>query len=217
MNRIELVAVGNDIGRARSVASALGGRLLCDERDAAHNLPFRALVSAVTDDVETLLSAGDVGAYVVCRRVMKPRADAESTGKLKGAIGLFTMVHHPDLTHREADDHWRDNHTPLAFQHHPVMTHYAQLGVVHRIHGPEWDGFALCGFDSVEDLRERFFGTPEGKIAIREDVAFFADTSKSPRRLIVTEASWEQRAPRTAHRDPSRRPGKITRHERKPS
>ena len=70
------------------------------------------------------------------------------------------------------------------------MTHYTQLGVVHCIHGPQWDGFALCGFDSVEDLRQRFFGSPEGKIAIRRDVAFFADTEKSPRRLIATEASW---------------------------
>ena len=129
---------------------------------------------------------------MVCRRVMKPRNEAESKGKLKGAIGLFTMVHHPDLTHRQADDHWRDNHTPLAFLHHPLMTHYAQLGVVHRIHGPQWNGFALCGFDSVEDLRERFFGTPKGKIEIRRDVAFFADTVKSPRRLIATESSWEQ-------------------------
>ena len=36
------------------------------------------------------------------------------------------------------------------------MSHYRQLSVVHRLHGPAWDGFALCGFDSIEDLRERF-------------------------------------------------------------
>ena len=190
--RLEFIGLSNDVHRARGVSEALAGRLLCDER-RDQELPFRALFSAITDNPENLLEAADVGAYVVCRRVMKPRPPGGSNeeARLPGVIGLFTMVHHPGLSHREADDHWRDHHTLLAFEHHPYMVHYTQLSVVHRIHGPEWDGFALCGFDSTEDLRERFFGTPEGKIAIRNDVGFFADTKKSPRRLIVTESSWE--------------------------
>ena len=100
------------------------------------------------------------------------------------------MVHHPDLSHRMADAHWRDRHAPLALEHHPAMSYYTQLSVVHRIHGPEWDGFALCAFASIEDLRQRFFGSPEGRVAIRDDVAKFADTSASPRRLIATETAY---------------------------
>ena len=76
-------------------------------------------------------------------------------------------------------------------KHHVAMTHYAQLSLVHRLHGPEWDGFALCGFDSIEDLKERFFETEEGRIAIRKDVATFADTKLSPRRLIAIETRYE--------------------------
>ena len=192
VHRIELLAVGHDIQRARSVAETVGGVLLCDERDDAPNLPFRALVSATTDDPDTLLTAADVGAYIVCRRVIKPRVhDPEPSAEaLDGAIALYPLVHHPDLTHRQADSHWRDVHAPLALEHHPAMTHYVQLSVVHRIHGPAWDGFALCGFNTLEDLRERFFSGPEGRVAIRQDIATFADTERSPRRLIATETSY---------------------------
>jgi uncharacterized protein (TIGR02118 family) len=207
MNRLELVTAGNDVERARAIAGALGGTLLCDERGDAR-LPFRALLSVVTDDLGALLPAADVGAYLVLRRVMKQRATtggaelapagaAEGAGvaggapvrraeALPGAIALYPMVRHPALTHEEADRHWRDRHAPLALVHHPMMTNYVQLSIVHRLHGPEWDGFALCGFDSVEDLEQRFFSGPEGRRIIREDVAKFADGARSPRRLIAT-------------------------------
>ena len=187
---LELAAVGNDVVQARAVAAALGGIVFVDERDEAHDLPFRALVVAVTEDPEALLPAASVGAYVVCRRTIKPRRLAAPGLRLTGVIGLFPMVRHPALDHRDADRHWRDVHAPLALEHHAAMSHYTQLSVVHRLHGPEWDGFALCGFDSMEDLRERFFAGPESRIAIREDVARFADPSRSPRRLIVVEERY---------------------------
>ncbi len=190
--QLELVAASHDVERARGVAEAFEGRLLVDARDD-RSLPFRALVSAVTDDLDALLGVADVGCYVACRRVIKPRRSDGPPAPalpLPGAIALFTMIRHPKLSHGAADRHWRDRHAPLALQHHVAMTHYTQLSIVHRIHGPEWDGFALCGFDSVADLRERFFETAEGRQAIREDVSRFADPERSPRRLIVTETSY---------------------------
>lgn len=193
MQRLELIGITHHVDRARSLAEAVKGRLLLDDRDG-EELPYRALISAVTDDPEPLMDAAEVGVYVVCRRVMRPRPDdhaPDEKGRLPGVFGLYTMAHHPDLTHRQADEHWRDRHTPLAFEHHPLMTHYTQLSVVHRVRGPEWDGFALCGLPSVEDLRQRFFGSPEGKAAIRDDIATFADTRRPQRRLIATEWSWE--------------------------
>jgi uncharacterized protein (TIGR02118 family) len=151
----------------------------------------------VTDDAAALLAAADVGAFVVCRRVVKARATAtpasaagETRTALPGVIALYPMVRHPSLSHVEADRYWRDRHAPLALRHHVGMSHYTQLSVVHRLHGPDWDGFALCGFDSLEDLRDRFFDGPAGRVAIREDVARFADPTRSPRRLIVVEESY---------------------------
>ena len=196
MVSLELVAAGTDAARLRAAARSLGGVALLDERAEAVGLPFRGLMTAVTDDVDALLAAADVGAYVVCRRVMKPRRSAAGAAErpvaaaLPGVIALYPMVRHPTLTHADADRYWRDRHAPLALRHHVGMSHYTQLSVVHRIHGPEWDGFALCGFDSLDDLRERFFDGPEGRVAIREDVARFADAATSPRRLIVVEETY---------------------------
>ena len=196
MTTLELAAASNDVARARSAARLLGGTVFIDDRADAGDLPFRALLTVVTDDAEPLLQVADVGAWVLCRRVMKPRSQAAGTesrepgAPLLGVIALYPMVRHPNLDHAAADRYWRDRHAPLALRHHVGMSHYTQLSIVHRLHGPEWDGFALCGFDSLADLRERFFDGPEGRVAIREDVARFADGSRSPRRLIVVEESY---------------------------
>lgn len=193
MNRLELVAISRNVERARAVAEILGGTLLHDERTDVGALPFRSLLAVATDDPEALAPAADVGAYLVYRRVVKPRRQqppSEPVGRLPGAVALFTMVHHPALTRREADRHWRDHHAPLALEHHVAMSHYTQLSVVHRLYGPEWHGFALCGFDSIADLRERFFDNEDGRLAIRRDVASFADTTRSPRRLIAIETRY---------------------------
>ncbi len=179
---LELAAASNDIDAARALASAHGGSLYCDERKNWQHLPFRALATVVADDLTDVLSAADVGLYVVCRRAIKP-------GSAK-CIGLFPMLSHPSLSHEEADAHWRDTHAPLALVHHAHMTQYVQLSVVHRIAGPELDGFALCGFDSLGDLRDRFFSEEDSAKVIAEDVEKFADTRNSPRRLIVTESRF---------------------------
>ncbi len=101
------------------------------------------------------------------------------------------MIRHPDLTRAEADSYWRDGHAPLALKIHVGMTSYDQFGVLHRLAGPadslSYDGFAFCRFDSMTDLHERFYDGPEGVKAIAEDVAKFADTKRSPRRLLATE------------------------------
>ena len=68
------------------------------------------------------------------------------------------------------------------------MSHYTQLSVVHTIDGFPYDGFALCGFENLEDCKTRFFAGPEGQQIIRDDVASFADTRTSPRRLLTRTA-----------------------------
>jgi uncharacterized protein (TIGR02118 family) len=200
MTTLELAVAGNDVARARAIARACAGSLYVDERAGREGLPFRALVTAITDDAGPLLDMADVGAFVVCRRVIKARrgtaaaatgaSHAASGDALPGVIALFPMVRHPSLSHAEADRYWRDRHAPLALRHHVGMSNYTQLSVVHRIHGPEWDGFALCGFDSMADLRERFYDNDDGRAAIRDDVARFADGARSPRRLLAVEERY---------------------------
>lgn len=185
---LEFAAASSDLDSARNLGRALKGMVYADDRDEWSHLPFRALVTGVSDDLDVMTGVADVGLYVVCRRLIKPG--------VPGVIGLFPLIHHPQKTHQQADAHWRDVHAPLALEHHGFMTHYTQLSVVHRLSGLALDGFALCGFKSLDDLRQRFYTRPESRDVIAADIQRFADTANSPRRLIVTEArlSAEQQA-----------------------
>lgn len=176
--QLELAVCSRDLPGARRTAQALGGRLYWDAREQYAHLPFRALVCCVSDDLDALREVADVGLYLVCRRVIKP-------GAAKVA-GLFPLIHHPDRTREQADTHWRDRHAPLTFEHHADMTHYSQLSILHRFSGAEFDGFALCGFDSEAALRERFYTREDSAAIIAADVRRFADTGRSPRRLVAT-------------------------------
>ena len=170
-------AATTDLQGARQLAATSGGTLYLDERPDWQHLPFRGLLVVGIEDAEAIRSIGDVGTYRLEQRVIKP-------GQAQ-VFGLFPMVRAPSLTHEQADAHWRDVHGPLALEHHGFMTHYLQLSVVEVLSGLPLDGFALCGFTSEADLRERFYSTEDGPAAIAADVARFSDLKRSPRRLIA--------------------------------
>lgn len=175
--RLEFAVCSNDPTRARQVGAALGGTLYLDPREPYDHLPFRALLTCVTDTPADLREAADVGLYLVCRRIIKPGTPA--------VAGVFPMVRRPDLTHEQADGHWRDRHAALTFEHHAAMSHYSQLSVLQCLGGPAYDGIALCGFDSETSLRERFYTHPDSAEVIAADIRNFADTRHSPRRLVA--------------------------------
>ena len=102
-------------------------------------------------------------------------------------IGAFGMVCHPDLDHTAADTHWRDRHGPLALVSHSAMSDYTQLSVLATLSGTPLDGMALCAFASHDDLRHRFYDSDDARAAIAADVARFADTRRSLRRVVVTQ------------------------------
>jgi uncharacterized protein (TIGR02118 family) len=179
---MELAAASTDIEAARELAESLKGTVYIDEREGVEHLPFRALVTASTDDLSALSSVGDAGVYLIHRRLKK--------AGVPKVVALFPMIRFPALSHAEADAHWRDVHGPLALEHHKFMTHYTQLSVVATLSGPELDGFALVGFDSLDDLRNRFFSGPGSEEAIAADVVQFADMKNSPARLIAEETCF---------------------------
>lgn len=177
MHKLEFAVASNQTQACHQLAAKLNGYLYVDNR-GAKGLPFTTLLTVVTDNLQPLLDVADVGLYVICRRVIKPGAAKK--------IALFPMIHHPQKSHAECDGHWRDTHAPLALVHHEHMTEYNQLSVVHRINGAEIDGFALCGFETEEDIRDRFYTTKESIGIIANDVRQFAHPEASPRRLIAT-------------------------------
>lgn len=187
--QLELVAIGNDPEAARAVGVATRAGVYVDERPGAEGLLFRTMVRAVTDDLDALTPAAGVGLYVVLARTMKPRALDPSGAPTPrtGPVTINAMVHHPGLTHRQSDAHWRDLHGPLALRIHVGMADYVQLSAVATISGTPYDGFALLGFDSDDDFRNRFYATPEGRAEVFADVSKFSDMAHSPRRLVATQ------------------------------
>lgn len=176
-------AATTDLEAARKIGAALGGTLFLDERDNWRHLPFRGLLVAAAESPERLSDLGDMGTYRVQQRVVKP-------GRAR-VFGLFPMVRAPGLTHEQADAHWRDMHAPLALEQHRYMSEYLQLNVLETISGLAIDGFALCGFDTEDDLRNRFYSEPDGPRIIARDIQRFADPKRSPRRLIATVERFE--------------------------
>ncbi len=174
---LEIAAACSSTEQALKLGQALTGTTYVDHREDTSKLPFAALVTTVTDNLSLLQNAADVGLYLVCRRVIKPGA--------ANVYGLFPMHKHPQKSHEEADAHWRDVHGPLALEHHAFMSHYVQLSVLHTFTGAAFDGFALCGFKQLSDLKERFFTTEESREIIAQDIQNFADTKSTARRLIV--------------------------------
>lgn len=178
--RADLVLVGacSRPAAARDAARTLSADLYEDARPGRDDLPFRSLIVAVSDAVEVLADVADVGCYLALRRPVRTGTAA--------VFGLFPMIRRGDLSRARADAHWRDVHAPLALQHHAAMTRYIQLAVLRTLSGRAFDGFALCGFASEDDLRQRFFTTPDSPQVIRDDVRRFADVARSPRRLVAT-------------------------------
>jgi uncharacterized protein (TIGR02118 family) len=178
-------ALGSDGPAAIEAAGSMGGVALVaveGQREPA----FATLVFG--EDRRAVEGVADLGLYEVTVRRMRHQRRTWPLGTVSpGVTAAFAMLRRPDLTHAAADAHWRDTHAPLALRHHPGMWHYHQVSVDTSLRGPSFDGFALCAFASEQDLAERFFGGPDDRAVITADVAEFADTANSPRRVRMLE------------------------------
>ena len=189
---LEIVVLGNDIDAALEVAADVGGVALVADRSDTRELAFRTVVRAAVDDLDRLAAAASVATLVCFRRVICQRDRPAHRGQPSpGFTAVFGLVAHSDLTHRQADAHWRDVHAPLALTHHAAMWDYSQLSVVDQIDGEiALDGIALCAFRSMDDLRTKFFNDDASRDIILADVNSFADSKRSPQRLIATEHTF---------------------------
>ena len=186
---LELLALATDAGEAQAVGRGLHARVYVNTEDDSGRRPYSALIRAVTDQPEALDRVADVGLYVAYSRVIKP---AEAEPAASRVVASFPLRHHPTLSHRQADDHWRDVHAPLALRSHSAMCDYTQLSIVATLAGLPLDGIALCAFPDRDQLRHRFFDDDDARSAVHADVASFADTQNSPRRVVLSEIATEQ-------------------------
>lgn len=182
---LALLGLCSSEDNAVDVAARLGGRAWVAHETQKPGGPYRAAFEVVTDDIEAATGAADVSLHVRFLRVIKPATEPASPDRV---IAAFGMVRHPELSHRESDDHWRDVHGPVALRCHLAMSDYEQLSVVATLHGPPIDGLAMCAFPSREILSERFFNDEQAKADVTADVARFADTRRSLPRVVLQQA-----------------------------
>ena len=180
----ELVVLSSDIDAAATLAGLPDVAVVVDHRPDV-DVPFRAFVRVRAERVDEALALGDRGAYFVCCRV------AKGPGRGSGApepsvVTINALVGRGDLDPIAVDRAWRESHADLVRRHHPGVARYEQLPVVHRVAGPAYHGFAICSFDDLSDLTERFYDSASGRAAIHADIATFADVAASPRRLVAT-------------------------------
>ena len=190
MSKSLLISVMTNLDQARELAIEVKGRLIADERVEAKPDPFVALVLGTTNNLEMMVEKSNVGAYLAHERIFKTRGNDVDDHILKSVTGVFTVVANSDLGHQKADKYWCDVHAPLALSIHSAMCGYTQLSIQRRFHGPQWDGFALCEFESLGDFKDHFYDSEAGRLAIAKDIAVFSDSNKSPRRIIATETAY---------------------------
>ena len=190
MSILKMAAVFAD--KQAAAAAAADSQSLLFEASAAvtQHLPFAALVLGASPSLVKLETETTAGLYLVNERTMKNQPlSALSADELPASVGIFPMVANAQLGPEAADEHWREQHAPIALEVHKAMTHYYQLTVVHKFFGEPWNGFALCCFANEDDLRDRFYDSAEGKRRVAQDVVKFADTKNSPRRVVTRLSS----------------------------
>ncbi|MEE9282054.1 MAG: EthD domain-containing protein [Myxococcota bacterium] len=117
-------------------------------------------------------------------RRVKAYGRSWANGERSPGVGMvFGVWRHPELSHAQFDAHWRDIHAPLAIEHHVGMWDYTQCSFRRPLvdQAIDYDGVAICQFPTLEDLQERFYGSPESEQAIGEDVVKFGDANRLDR------------------------------------
>lgn len=180
---LEFLGMASDAAASSDLVGRLGGVAYVNHPAESDKRPYSGLFRIATDNVEAVAEVADVALHVCFPRVIKPLV----TNPPDRVIATFGMVRNPAMTHRESDDHWRDNHGPLALRSHSAMSDYTQLSIVATLSGKPLDGVAMCAFATRDDMRHRFFDDDAAKAAIEVDVATFANPMGSPRRVVLEQ------------------------------
>lgn len=186
MSTLKIAATFADKAEAEKVANLSQGLMFEASAEKTEHLPFATLVLGTSAALMDLKQRTDVGLYLVNERaVLNQPLSVLNQDMLPASVGIFPMVANAEIGAEAADRHWREQHAPIALEVHTAMTHYYQLAVMHRFSGADWNGLALCCFANEDDLRNKFYNSSEGKRRVAEDVAKFADTKNSPRRVVA--------------------------------
>ena len=186
MSTLKIAAVFTDKAEAEKMANLSQSLMFEASAETTEHLPFSALVLGTSATLMDLKQRTDVGLYLVNERaVLNQPLSVLNQDMLPASVGIFPMVANAKIGAEASDRHWREQHAPIALEVHTAMTHYYQLAVMHRFSGADWNGLALCCFANEDDLRNKFYNSSEGKRRVADDIAKFADTKNSPRRVVT--------------------------------
>ena len=186
MSALKIAAVFSDKAVAGKVANLSQSLMFEASAETTQHLPFAALVLGASPSLMDLQKRIDVGLYLVNERtILNQPLSTLNEDMLPVSVGVFPIVANAEIGPEAADRHWHEQHAPLALEVHTAMTHYYQLSVMHRFSGEDWNGLALCCFANEDELRNKFYNSSKGKQRVAEDVAKFADTKNSPRRVVT--------------------------------
>ena len=186
MSTLKIAAVFAHKTEAERVAKLSQSLIFQASAETTEHLPFTTLVLGTSPILADLKQRTDVGLYLVNERaVLNEPLSALNQDMLPASVAIFPIVANAEIGAEAADRHWHEQHAPIALEVHTAMTHYYQLAVMHRFSGADWNGLALCCFASEDDLRNKFYNSSEGKRRVAEDIAKFADTENSPRRVVT--------------------------------
>jgi uncharacterized protein (TIGR02118 family) len=118
-----------------------------------------------------------IGAYTVDEVVQLDYHRTWTEGTVSPGIKQLVFIRrHPELSHRDYSDHWRNIHGPLALAHHGFWR-YVQDHVSERLTGatPELDGIAELHFREPRDMVDRMYLSEEGMRLILDDVRSFVN------------------------------------------
>jgi len=137
----------------------------------------------------------DVGFYRTATRHVLRHVRTWPVGDVTpGVTMLFSIHRRPGMGVDDFHAWWEQSHAPIALRHHVGMWDYAQVSVVHTVHGEPWDGFAVTQWPTLDDLMHRFSSGPEGTAALRDDAAQFTDPTTLQRALmdetVVVDTPW---------------------------
>jgi hypothetical protein len=187
MATLKLAAVFAQKQNSQTQTDNGDNRLFTATAEQTNHLPFASLLLGTSSNFMRFNENSCIGLYLVSERsLLNKPLDKLKIPELPASVGIFPMVANPRIGAAAADKHWQNVHAPLALEVHNAMTHYYQLSVGHRFFGPDWNGLALCCFASETDLREKMYKSAEGRRRIGEDIGLFADTLRSPRRVVAT-------------------------------
>ena len=194
MSTLKLAAVFSDKTLASTMADFSQSLMFEACAETTHHLPFAALVLGTSPKLMDPQRQEGQGLYLVSERALLNQPLGElKRDLLPVSVGIFPLVAKAEIGPEAADRHWLEQHAPIALQVHTAITHYYQLTVMHKFSGEDWDGLALCCFANEDDLRNKFYSSAKGKQQVSQDIAKFADTKRSPRRVVARLVSSHAR------------------------